>query len=242
MGAILWAAAVAAPALLQAAPAVVPVPPTPQTAVLPAYSAPIAAPMTVAVAPQNILHAGTAIQLETRDNLTTEHKLLKVGQRFDLDVLQPVMLDGQVAIPAGSRAVGEVVTVRNKGMWGKSGGITCRVLSVEANGQQLRLNGTFDDRGETGTAGVVAAVAFVPVAGFFVTGTSAKIAPGSHVTAFLAEEVPVQFGSPEPHKAMIVPTVTPAALVTPPPTGAVPPAGSGSMASASPVTAPAIPN
>lgn len=242
MGAILWAAMVTAPALLQAAPAPIPVPPAPQATALPAYSAPIAAPMTVAPAPQNMLHAGTAIQLETRDNLTTEHKQLKVGQRFDLDVLQPVILDGQVAIPAGSRAVGEVVTVRNKGMWGKSGGITCRVLYVEANGQRLRLNGTFDDRGETGTAGVVAAVAFVPVAGFFVTGTSAKIAPGSHVTAFLAEEVPVQFTSPEPPKPMIVATLAPATPVTSLPTAVAQPADSGTMASTAPVVAPAIPN
>lgn len=141
----------------------------------------------------NVIHMGTPIQLETRDELTTERKALKVGQRIEMDVLQPVMIGTQVAIAAGSRAVGEVATVRNKGMWGKSGGITARVLYVEANGRQIRLNGSFNDRGETGTAGVVAAVAFVPVAGFFVTGTSAKIAPGTHVTAFIGEEVPVQF-------------------------------------------------
>ncbi|MDH7639233.1 hypothetical protein [Sphingomonas oryzagri] len=136
---------------------------------------------------------GTPIQLETRDELSTEHKALKVGQQIEMDVLQPVLLGDKVAIAAGSRAVGEIVTVRNKGMWGKSGGITARVLYLEANGRQIRLNGSFNDRGETGTAGVIASVAFVPVAGFFVTGTSAKIAPGTHVTAFIGEEVPVQF-------------------------------------------------
>lgn len=149
--------------------------------------------MIVGASQPNVLHAGTTIQLETRDELTTEHKALKVGQQVEMDVLQPVMLNGQVAIPAGSRAVGEITTVRNKGMWGKSGGITARVLYVEANGRQIRLNGSFNDRGETGTAGVIASVALVPVAGFFVTGTSAKIPPGTHVTAFIAEEVPVQF-------------------------------------------------
>lgn len=218
-----WAATLVAPALLQVTPATPPV----QPSALPAYTAPVAAPMVVAPPTASVLHAGTAIQLETRENLTTEHKQLKVGQRFELDVLQPVMLGGQVAIPAGSRAVGEVVTVRNKGMWGKSGGITCRVVYLEANGRQLRLNGTFDDRGDTGTAGVVAAVAFVPVAGFFVTGTSAKIAPGTHVTAFLAEEVPVQFAQVQPPAPMVVPTaapVLPAPVATP-----VDEAGSGSL-------------
>ena len=146
----------------------------------------------------SVLHTGTPIQLETRDALTTEHKELKVGQRIEMDVLQPVLLNNQVAIAAGSRAVGEITSVRNKGMWGKSGGITARVLYVEANGRQIRLNGSFNDRGDTGTVGVIASVAFVPIAGFFVTGTSAKIAPGTHVTAFLAEEVAVQFAAAAP--------------------------------------------
>lgn len=169
--------------------------------------------MIVAPASANVIHAGTSIELETREELTTEGKKLKVGQRFEMDVLQPVLLNSQVAIPAGSRAVGEVVTVRNKGMWGKSGGITARVLYIEANGRQIRVNGTFNDRGETGTAGVIASVALVPVAGFFVTGTSAKIAPGTRVLGFIAEEVPVTFGAgpsatPDP---VAPPTPTPTA-------------------------------
>jgi hypothetical protein len=149
--------------------------------------------MVVAPAAGNVLHMGTAVQLETRNELTTEHKALRVGQQVEMDVLQPVLLNAQVVIPAGSRAMGEITTVRNKGMWGKSGGFTGRVLYVEANGRQIRLNGSFTDRGETGTGGVVASVALLPVAGFFVTGTSARLAPGTHVTAFVAEEVAVAF-------------------------------------------------
>lgn len=155
-------------------------------------------PMVVGAPVANVIHAGTPIQLETREELTTEGKALKVGQRFDLDVQQPLLLNSQVAVPAGSRAVGEITSVRNKGMWGKSGGFTARVLYLEANGRQIRLNGSFNDRGNTGTAGVVASVALIPVAGFFVTGTSAKVAPGTRVTAFIAEDVPVQFAERVP--------------------------------------------
>jgi hypothetical protein len=133
------------------------------------------------------------VQLEIRNELTTERKALRVGQPVEMDVLQPVMLNGQVVIPGGSRALGEITSVRNKGMWGKSGGFTGRVLYVEANGRQIRMNGSFTDRGETGTGGVVASVALLPVAGFFVTGTSARLAPGTHVTAFVAEEIAVSF-------------------------------------------------
>jgi len=140
-----------------------------------------------------VLHAGIPIQLETRDELTTEHKALKVGQKVEMEVIQPLLLNDHVVIAAGSRAIGEITAVRNKGMWGKSGGINIKVLYAEANGRQIRLNGTFDERGETGTAGVIGAIAILPVAGFFVTGTSARIAPHTHMTAYLAEELAVQF-------------------------------------------------
>lgn len=170
-------------------------------------AAPAQAPMVVGATPTDVIHVGTPVQLETRAELTTESKRLKVGDRVDLTVQQPLLLGSQVAIPAGSLAYGEITSVRNKGMWGKSGGISARVLYLTANGRQIRLNGSFTDRGETGTAGVVASVALIPVAGFFVTGTSAKVAPGTRVTAFIAEEVPVRFnGAATQSEPMVVPT------------------------------------
>lgn len=87
--------------------------------------------------------------------------------------------------------IGEVTEVRNKGMWGKSGYISVRVLSMRVGDRQVRLSGTFDDKGVAGTAGVVAAAVFVPVVGFFVTGTSAEIPLGSNVKAFLDEDIVV---------------------------------------------------
>ena len=65
------------------------------------------------------------------------------------------------------------------------------------------MTGSFDDKGVTGTAGVVAAVAFVPVVGFFVTGTSARIPVGSQVKAFLDEDLVVA----APAAAAITPIV-----------------------------------
>jgi hypothetical protein len=55
----------------------------------------------------------------------------------------------------------------------------------------IRLTGNFDEHGSTGTAGVVASIALVPLAGFFTTGTSAKIPVGSGVRAFLDEDLTI---------------------------------------------------
>jgi phage tail sheath gpL-like len=100
-----------------------------------------------------------------------------------------VVVQGVTVIPVGSPAMGEITDVRNKGMWGKSGHLGARVLYVTVNGRQIRLSGAFDDKGVTGTAGVVAALALVPVAGFFMTGTSAVVPMGANVKGFVDEDV-----------------------------------------------------
>ena len=139
--------------------------------------------------PQSVLHAGAEIPLITREDLTTKHKKLRAGQRFQMEVASNVEAGGVVVIPAGTPAVGEVTEVRNKGMWGKSGYINARVISLRLGERTFRLSGSFDDKGVTGTAGVVGAIAFVPVVGFFMTGTSASIPLGSPVKAFLDEDI-----------------------------------------------------
>ncbi|HWI87519.1 MAG TPA: hypothetical protein VNT42_14515, partial [Sphingomonas sp.] len=84
-------------------------------------------------------------------------------------------------------------SVRNKGMWGKSGNIEARVLYLRSGDRQIRLSGTLNDKGVTGTGAVVGAVVLLPIAGFFMTGTSAHIPIGAPVKAFLDEDVPVTF-------------------------------------------------
>jgi hypothetical protein len=139
----------------------------------------------------NVLRAGTEVVLRMSEGLTTQGKDLKVGQRFQMEVADDVRLGSVVVIPRGSPATGEVTDVRNKGMWGKSGRINARVLFVRVDGRQIRLTGQVDDKGVTGTGGVVAAVAFLPIAGFFTTGTSAKIPVGAPVKAFLDEDLTI---------------------------------------------------
>ncbi len=165
----------------------------------------------------NILRAGTKVPLRMAEGLTTEGKKLRVGQRFQMEVAEAVVLNGHTVIPTGSPAVGEVTDVRNKGMWGKSGRINARALYVRVNGRQIRLTGQLDDKGVTGTAGVVAAIALIPVAGFFTTGTSAKIPLGAPVVAFLDEDLTIAFAQAPAPEPMVVPAAAPVAATAPAP-------------------------
>ncbi|MGX7953568.1 hypothetical protein ACWPM1_13525 [Tsuneonella sp. HG249] len=160
----------------------------------PASAAPEAQSATTStvamIAPSNaVLRAGAPIALRMLEEVTTKEKKARVGQRFRMEVASPVEYNGMVVIPAGSPAEGEITSVRNKGMWGKSGHLGARALWARVNGRQIRLAGTFDDKGVTGTAAVVGAIAFVPIAGFFVTGTSAVLPNGGQVSAFLDEDL-----------------------------------------------------
>lgn len=140
-------------------------------------------------APTTTLRAGAEVLLRTVEPLTTEHKSLKEGQRIHLGVAENVMLGNLIVIPAGSSAVAEVTDVQNKGMWGKSGHFSARVLYTRVGDRQIRLFGMFNEHGSTGTAGVLAAIAFVPIAGFLVTGTSARMPAGTPIKAFLDEDL-----------------------------------------------------
>ena len=139
-----------------------------------------APPQAVILAPANgtVLRAGTEVPLRLEEGLDFNDKTIREGTRFRMTVANDVRLGNVVVIPAGSPATGEVTDLRRKGMWGKSGRIVARVLSARVGDRLIRMTGSFDDKGVTGTAGVVGAIVFVPIAGFFLTGTSAKMPAG----------------------------------------------------------------
>lgn len=157
------------------------------------------APLVVAPAAAPVLRSGTPVSVRLLQELTTERKRARVGDRFRLETVDPVIVDGVTVIPAGSPAMGEITEVRNKGMWGKSGHLAARLLYVAVNGRQIRLGGEFDDKGRAGGAGAVAvsALVFLP-AGFFMTGTSARIPPGTVIASFIDEDVPLALPSVAP--------------------------------------------
>lgn len=190
---------------------------TPALAQMSAQPAPVAiAPMAAGVTETSVLRVGTPVPLKMSETITTKGKQLRVGYRVHLEVAEDIKLNGVTVIPAGSPAMGEITDVRNKGMWGKSGRINGRLLYVTVNGRQIRLSGQFDDKGVTGTAGVVAAVVFVPVVGFFTTGTSATIPIGGAVNGFIDEDVPLTMVAATPPAPLVVPTPAPTPIAATP--------------------------
>ena len=184
---------IATPAVAQAAA------PASETTTVPIPTAvPAPAPISRPITANAVLRAGTPITLRLLEEVTTQKKAARVGQRVRMEVAANVEVNGVVVVPAGSPAEAEITSVRNKGMWGKSGHLEARALFARVNGRQIRLSGTFDDKGVTGTAGVVGAVALLPVVGFFVTGTSAVLPMNGEVPAFIDEDVELAISAAAP--------------------------------------------
>ena len=172
----------------------------------------------------NLLRQGTSVRLRTLTTLNS--KEVRTGQMFDLETIDDVVVDGHIVIPRGSHAQGDVTFAKGKGMWGKSGKIETQLRSVSANGVTIPLRGTVALKGETGTVGVVGAIAFLPIAGFFVTGTSAELPAGTSFTGFIVNDLQLTCGSVAPMPGIATApvaasmlrnttTVVPAAVATP---------------------------
>ena len=172
----------------------------------PAVLAPIAPPAGNAV-----LRIGTEVPFRLLEEITTKGKKLRVGNRARMETSEPIVVNGVTVIPAGTPAVAEITDVKNKGMWGKSGKFTARLLYMTVNGRQIRLSGGFDDKGTAGGIGAVAVSAFVFLpAGFFMTGTSAQLPAGTVVKGFIDEDVPLVLPV---QTALVVAPVEPVAVV-----------------------------
>lgn len=175
-------------------------------------------PVQPATTGNAVLRVGTEVPVRLLEELTTKGKNLRVGNRFRLETSEPVMVNGVTVIPVGSPAVGEITDVRNKGMWGKSGKLNGRILYVMVNGRQVRLTGQFDDKGVAGGIGAaaVSAIVFLP-AGFFMTGTSAKVPAGTVIKAFVDEDVPLNLAAAPVAPLAIGQAAAPASTTTPAP-------------------------
>lgn len=161
----------------------------------------------------NTLLAGTEVHMVTRQELSSRTNHL--GDRFDLEVTDDVVVNGRVVIPARSVATGEITRVRKKGGWGRSGILETRLISVRVGDRQIRLHGAAGDRGRAGTAAVVGAVLLSPLivapfVGFFVTGTSAVVPAMTTTVGYTEEDVPVLVETAE-----ATPAPAPAAAAAP---------------------------
>lgn len=213
-----------------------------QQVAAPAAAVPVAVQPAMLVAqPQvqqatAVLPANTQVTLAMNDTITTKGNRYSEGDTFGLSVVHNVMLGNYVIIPKGSRGVGRITWLTNKGAFGKSGKMEIGLEYVEVGGRQIPLTGTYRQEGEGNTVATVGTVIAVGVFAGFVTGKSGTIPQGRELVARTKEDLPVAFAGPLPAVAAAMPvqavTAQPAPLTVAAPQAAlstVPPASSSTF-------------
>lgn len=160
-----------------------------------------AASAVAAPAAAQVLPAYTEIVLTP--DAEASSKKLREGSVIMMHSVFDVMHNGVVVIPKGTPAKATVTWRTGKGAFGKSAkmDITFNELTMP-NGQKIALSGEHRQEGQGNTGAAVGAVVAVGVFGAFVTGKSAVIPVGQHLTARTAVALPYSI----PAGTRIVPT------------------------------------
>jgi hypothetical protein len=126
-----------------------------------------AAQSAMADTPRLPLSLVTQTDLASRDN--------RAREPFYFQVSQALVASGRVIVPAGSIAVGEIVTVGRSDRFARKGEMAVRLLYVSAPGGRMKLATA------EGNAGLVASRGLMhPAAG--------RVRVGTPVMAYLAEQ------------------------------------------------------
>jgi hypothetical protein len=170
--------------------------PSPEPAVI---SAPMPLPVIRPAAQvMAILPANTEVLLAMNNTVTTKGKRWSEGDTFDLNVVHDVMLGEYVVIPRGSRGVGRISWMTNKGAFGKSGKMDITLEYVEVSGRRIPVTGEYRQEGEGNTAATVGGVIAAGVFAGFITGKSGTIPQGRELMARTKQDLPLAIAGPLP--------------------------------------------
>ena len=135
--------------------------------------------------------AGTVVMIELAQPVST--KTQKTGDTFAIRLAEPVVVRGQIVLPAGATGVGEVVDATKPGFGGKAAKLVLGARSINGpGGQTLRLKGLQLSAAGKGHAGAATAlgiggIVFLPagIAGIAIHGGDVALPVGAQATAKL---------------------------------------------------------
>ena len=130
---------------------------------------------------------GTALQLTTRTELNTKDN--HAGDRFYLEVAEPLVYRGQVVVPVGSIAVGEVMRAERNGHFGKRGELAIRLNYLQTPSGPVRLSGRVERKGSGQGLLAIGGGAVVAWPMLFIHGTSGRLPAETAVSAYLADDL-----------------------------------------------------
>jgi len=125
----------------------------------------------------------------------------KRGERFPLEVAEPVMVDGAIVIPAGAQGEGEVVHAAKSGFGGRAGELILVSRLLHVGDQTVKLR-SFSAGNGADRVNLALGLSFV-VVGLFVNGKDIALPAGTNVFAKVATDhsLPALAPGPAPVEA-----------------------------------------
>jgi hypothetical protein len=133
------------------------------------------------------LPMGTTVMVMTNSELNTKDN--KLGDFFDVTVLNDVVDQGVIVIPKGTIGYGEVTTSIRRGGFGKAGIVGVSLRYLELNGKKVLLDGRFREEGKNKNGATAATWFAVGVFSGFIKGQAGVIPKGRELKARTGEEI-----------------------------------------------------
>lgn len=128
------------------------------------------------------LPAKTVIEIEIVD--TVSSKTAKIGDMFDIRLVEPVKIDGQMVLPIGVTGRGEVSHVAKAGWGGKAGELIVMVRYLQCGADRIPVGRFhFGASGEAHLGAAFGASMVVPFAGFLIDGSEMILQAGTRGNA-----------------------------------------------------------
>ena len=133
-----------------------------------------------------VVSEGTAVKVITTAEITS--KKAKPNDPVGFTVDEDVVVNGQVVVRKGTEAIGSVVNAEKGGYMGKSGKLAIQVESTKTvDGQPMKLRAAKGKEGEDNQTSTMV-LSFISPVFLFKKGGEAKVAPGTPITVYVAQE------------------------------------------------------
>lgn len=166
----------------------------------------LSAGVASAQARQVTIPDGTEIYAETIERISS--RTATEGDRIQLRVESPLVIDGAVVVAQGAIVHGIVSDVGRRGRMGKSGRVNIRLESTSAvDGQRVSLRASKGGEGDGRVGTTVALTVLFGPLGLLKSGKDAVIGVGTKVTAYTNQAVTIAVNSPSASVAPVTATV-----------------------------------
>lgn len=139
------------------------------------------------------LPAKTVVEIAIADTISSS--TAKVGDMFQIRLVEPVSIDGHLVLPVGLSGRGEVSHVAKPGWGGKPGELIVMVRYLECGSRKIPVGRFhFGGTGESHGGTAFGASIVVPLAGFFIDGGDMILRAGTRGNAKVSAAIALPVG------------------------------------------------